>query len=62
MSTQGQDHSLTFVEGHSDLINFKHFFQTARGRSKHPWEKKICLNGPDHKPKIADMPIYDKNI
>ena len=34
MSTQGQGQSLTFVQGHSDFINFKHFFQTPRGRLK----------------------------
>ena len=31
MSTQGQGHSLTFVQGHSDFINFKHFFLNHKG-------------------------------
>ena len=29
MSTKGQHHSLTFVQGHSFFIIFKHFFQRA---------------------------------
>ena len=35
MSTQGQGtcNSMTFFQGRSDFINFKHFCQTPRGRS-----------------------------
>ena len=70
MSTRGQDHCLTFVQGHSDL-----YFQTSSSAAKplcpsNPkfhievlWVErtKICSNGPGHMTKMATMPIYGKN-
>ena len=70
MSTQGQGHSLTFVQDHSDFINFKLFLSNPTGpieakfHVEPPWEReaKICSNGPGFMTKMAAMPIYGKNL
>ena len=70
MSTKGQGHLLTFVQGHSDPT-FSNFFslETARPIAAkfhvdYPWdgETEICSNGPGHMTKMAAIPIYGKNI
>ena len=69
MNIKGQCHSLTLVQGYSDLT-----FQTsfplettqpieAKFYVALPWEggTKICSTGPGHMTKMAAMPIYGKN-
>ena len=65
MNAKGQDHSLTFVQGHSVFNNFKHFYSETIGpieaefHLEPPWDDwtKFCSNGPGHMTKMAAMPI-----
>ena len=70
MNINGQGHSLTLVQGHSDST-FSNFFplETARlNEAKFhvdpPWGggTKVCSNGPGHMTKMAAMPLYGKNL
>ena len=70
MNVKGQDHSLTFIQGHSDST-FSNFFslETARQiEAKFHVEPpldgvmKVNANGLCHMTKMAAMPIYDKNL
>ena len=67
---RGQGHSLTFVEGHSDLT-FSNFFslETAspietKFHGEPPWDEgmKVNTNALCHLTNMAAMPIYDKNL
>ena len=70
MNIKGQGHSLTLVQGHSDLT-FSNFFSRetawpieAKFHMEPQWDggTKVCSNGPGHMTKMAAMPIYDKNM
>ena len=70
MDINGQGHSLTLVQGHSDST-FSNFFslQTtrhieARFHVDLPWDggMKVYSNGPGSMTKMAAMPIYSKSI
>ena len=67
MNVKGQDHSLTFVQGHSDST-FSNFFSLETARPieakfhvDFPWDggMKVSSNGLCHMTKIATMLIYD---
>ena len=69
MNIKGQSHSLTLVQGHSDLT-FTNVFSSetagpieAKFHLEPPWDEgmKDCSNGSDHITNMATMPIYDKN-
>ena len=70
MNINGQGHSLTLVQGHSDST-FANFFSLRMARPieakfhvEPPWDggRKICSNGPGHLTSMAAMPIYGKNL
>ena len=70
MNIRGQDHSLTFVQGHSDST-FWNFFSSeitrpieAKFHIEPPRDigMKICSNVPGHMAKMASRPIYGKNF
>ena len=70
MHIQGQGHSLTLVQGHSDST-FHLFFSLetakpieAKFHLYPPWDEatKACSNGPGHMTNMAALPIYGKNI
>ena len=70
MNINGQGHSLTFVEGHSDstFLNF-FFLETARLIKdtfyvEPPWDEgmKVSTNGLCYVTKMAAMPIYGKTF
>ena len=66
MDIKGQCHPLTLDQGHSaDFFSL----ETARPIEAKfdvdsPWDgrTKVCSNGPGHMTKMADMPIYNKNM
>ena len=65
MSTRGQIHCLTFVQGHSDL-NFQTYSQAAghiqvKFHSEPLWsgETKVCSNDGGYMAKMAAMPVCD---
>ena len=70
MNINGQGHSLTLHQSHSESI-FLNFFSSITTR---PFEAKFhmeppldggtkaCSNGPGHMTKMAAMPIYGKNL
>ena len=69
MSIRDQSHSLTFVQGHSDFINFKLLSNPtgpveAEFHVEPPWggEAKMCSNGPGHMTKMAAKRIYVKKL
>ena len=68
MNINGQGHSLTMVQGHSDSVFCKLRFLRkpidAKFHMEPPWDgrTKICSNGPDHKTNMAAMPIYGKTL
>ena len=66
VNINGQGHSLTLVQGHSDST-FSNFFSLetagpfeAKFHVKLPWDEKMkeCSNGPGHMTSMAAMPIY----
>ena len=67
---RGQGHSLTFVQGRSDFINYKqlllqsHWAEWNQISYGSPWVKgtKIYWNGWDHVMKMDAMPIFVKNL
>ena len=70
MNINGQGHSLTLVQGHSEST-FSNFFslETAGPTDmklyvEPPWDggTKVCSNDPGHMTKMATMPIYGKNL
>ena len=70
MNIKGQGHSLTFVQGHSDL-KFSNFFSLetpspveAKFHVEPPWNggMKVSTIGLCHMTKIATMSIYSKNL
>ena len=70
MNINGQGHSLTFVEGHSDstFLNF-FFLETVRLIKdtfyvEPPWDEgiKVNANGLCYMTKRAAMTIYGKNL
>ena len=70
MNISGQDHSLTFIQGHSDST-FSNFFSLENARLieaifhvKLPWDgiMKVGTNGLCHMTKMAAMSIYGKNL
>ena len=71
MMTQGQGHSLTFDQGHSDSL-FSNFFSShknakpfeAKFHMAPPWDEwiKLCSNVPGHMTKMASRPVYSKNL
>ena len=70
MNIEGQGHSLTLVEDHSDST-FSNFFSLeifmpteAKFYVEPPWDEgmKVNTNGLCHMPKMAAMPIYGKNL
>ena len=70
MNINGQGHSLTLVQGHSDSTFSNFFFlETARliEAKFHvgpPWDgsMEVSTNGLCHMTKMATMPIYGKNL
>ena len=65
---KGQDHSLTFIQGHSDST-FSNFFslETPMPTEAHmepPWDggMKVSTIGLCHMTKMATMSIYGKNL
>ena len=63
---QGQGHSLTLVQGHSDLT-FSKFFSLdtagsieAKFHVEPSWDRgmKECSNDPGHMTKMAAVPMY----
>ena len=66
MTTQGQDHSSTFVQGHLDST-FSNFFSSkntrpfeARFHMEPPWDgMKNCANVPGHITKVASRPMVN---
>ena len=69
MNINGQDNSLTLIQGHSGstFSNFL-FLETARPIQARfyvepPWDggTKVCSTGPSNMTKMAAMPIYGKN-
>ena len=69
MTTQGQGHSLIFVQGHSDST-FSNFVSSKNSRlfeaTLHmdpPWDvgMKICSNVLGHVTKMVSRPIHGKN-
>ena len=70
MNINGQGHSLTFVQGHSDST-FSNFFSLETARlieaKLHvapPCDEgmKSCSKGPVHMTNMAAMPIYGKTL
>ena len=70
MNIKGQGLSLTFIPGHLDST-FSNFcsLETARPLEakfhvKRAWDgvMKVSINGLCHKPKMAAMSIYGKNL
>ena len=70
MNINGQDHSLTFVEGHSDST-FSNFFSLetagpieAKFYLEPPWDGgiKVSIYGLCHMTNMAAMPIYGKKL
>ena len=66
MTTKGQGHSLTFVQGHSDST-FSNVFSKTNTRPleaefymEPPWDVRMknCSNVPGHMTKVASRPIY----
>ena len=70
MNIRVQGHSLTLVQGHSDLTFSNFFFlETARPieakyQIEPPWDRgrEVCLNGPGHMTSLAAMTIFGKNL
>ena len=70
MNIKGQGHSLTLVQGHSDLTFSDFFFLEtawpieAKFYLEPPWDMGmiVCSNGPGHMTNISAMPIYGKNL
>ena len=69
MDIQGQAHSVTLVQGHSDLI-FANFYSLETAKTIEakfyvdpPWDggTKVCSNSLGHMTNMAAMPIYSKN-
>ena len=68
MTTLGQGHSLTFIQGHCDSDStFSNFCSSKVGRTFEakfhmapPWDvgMKMRSNIPDHITKMASRPIY----
>ena len=72
MNIEGQGHSLTVIQGHSDST-FSSFFSLeiawpieANFHVEPPWDGgmnfKVNTNGLCHMTKMAAMPIYGKNL
>ena len=70
MNINGQGHSLTLDQSHSDST-FLNIFSLetagpieARFHVEPPWDEgmKACLNGPGHMTSMAAMSIYGKNL
>ena len=70
MNIEGQSHSMTLVQGHSDS-HFQNFFSLETARPieakfhvEPAWDRgiKVCSNGPGHMTNMAAMPIYGKNL
>ena len=69
MTAQGQDHSLTFVQGHLDST-FSNVFPKntwpfeAKFHTEPPWDvgMKTCSHVPGHMTKMASRPMYGKNL
>ena len=70
MKTQGQGHSVTFFQGHSDST-FSNFFSSKntwlfelKFHMEPPWDVGIkkCGNIPCHMTKMTSRPIYGKNL
>ena len=67
MTIQGQDNSLTFVQGHSDPNFLTSFPKITLGCLKPNGACIRCWyengsNHPGHMTKMALMPIYGKNL
>ena len=65
MNIKGQGHSLTFVQGQSDLTFYFFSLETAKPIEAKfhlcpPWDEgtKVYSNGPIHMTNMAAMPIY----
>ena len=70
MNINGQGHSLTLVQGHSDST-FSNFFSLETARLiqakfhvEPPWDgrTKVRSNGPGHMTNMDAMPIYGENL
>ena len=70
MNINGQGHSVTLVQGHSDST-FANIFSLelakaieAKFHVETPLDggTKVCSNGPGHMTNMAAMPIYGKNL
>ena len=70
ITTKGQGHSLTFVQGHSNST-LSNFFSSKNTRPFEanfhvapPWDvgMKICSNVPGHMAKMVSRPIYGKKL
>ena len=70
MNINGQGHSVTLVQGHSDSTFANFFFLEtaklieAKYHVELPWDggTKLCSTGPDHMTNMAAMPIYGKTL
>ena len=70
MNINGQGHSLSLVQGHSDST-FAIFFSLKTAKPTEakfhvdpPWDggTKVCSNGPGHMTSMAAIRIYGKNL
>ena len=69
MNINGQGHSVTLVQGHSDSTFSNFSLETARPieakfHVKPPWDEgmKVSTNGLCHMTKMTAMPIYGKTF